>query len=214
MMRIKASVLTVTGWPRSGNTHLACLLADALQCPMYGRLRSEGQERVSQYAVEQKHLKASEWKGEPVVSIVRDPRDVAVSAWKFWSRPSLEETIQCMINGSYLRRIGPWANYVDGWDAAKVPTVRYEDLIIYPLDTLAHILDMLGLKYDLDRMTLAVIHQRFDARKAAMAAEQAKVMLRSMRNGKPGDWRNYFDDRLLGIAYIAWGAQMERHGYK
>ncbi|WP_321283952.1 sulfotransferase domain-containing protein [uncultured Vibrio sp.] len=96
--------IVVCGYPKSGNTWLVRLIAEAINCPVAGfwceplhdEGGKEGLDRVSQYACYKAHHSHEQLQetfrhyangSEKVVYIVRDPRDVVISASAFFGAP-------------------------------------------------------------------------------------------------------------------------------
>jgi hypothetical protein len=91
----------VVGYPKSGTTWLTRLTAEVLGCPVKGfwgepdgfEIAVEGQERNSQYRCYKSHHQLhqidahSEKPHEAVIYLVRDPRDVVVSASRYFYPP-------------------------------------------------------------------------------------------------------------------------------
>ena len=91
--------IIVAGYPKSGNTWATRLIADLIDCPARGFLTPvnhvdnacEGDDRESEYACYKSHHQWHELVDDnliddqtSVIYIVRDPRDVAVSAANFF----------------------------------------------------------------------------------------------------------------------------------
>lgn len=219
----------VIGYPRSGNVWCSRLLGDLLNSPVQARapkhsIADEGFSRSGKYIIRQEHLSHGKYQGEqPVVLVVRDPRDVAVSAWKYWKRPSLINTIHLMGNGGWpLPHGGGWSEFYRWWldNRNYLTVVSYEDLLANPKIELEIVCERLGVTVDIAHHVDEVIQrQSFDVRK-----EQAQqhgddmpygkaVQVGALRKGISGDWRNHFDRecRLMAQHYFAEIA--ERFGY-
>ena len=159
-----------------------------------------------------------EWDREKVkvIHIVRDPRDVAVSAMYYWEIPSLEQAITCMGGGEWpLAASGNWQDFVTAWKG-MVPVVRYKDLHANTEGELIRVLGLLGLKAgDLSE----VIHrQSFKAQRESIEKygenmPYGKVtQLKNLRMGVVGDWKAHFleedeehAERHFGEAARAYG---------
>lgn len=238
----------VVGYPRSGNTYLSRLLGDLLDSPVKGKyaahpLAQEGMNRPGDYTIRQLHLKVSydntlanlvpdPWTfavrcwtpGDLVVTIVRDPRDVAVSAWKYWEIDSLASTIRYMGESlEPLKAFGPWQKFVQDWLCVPIylSAVRYENLVQSPLMTLKFILLQLGITPPSDeRIQETIDRQAIDARRKEIAAAPEDkymygktIQLKHLRKGIVGDWGNWFTQKEGQLAEKYFGELMRKLKY-
>lgn len=230
----------VVGHPRSGTTWLTRLLADVLNCPAGAGMPekdaadivTEGQGRPGKYVVRKGHFRLVDapgkpfvyaphkmnWparKGEPIIFIIRDPRDIAVSRSFYFNRP-LEKEIE---------KMGNWSEYVEKWiDFILVDDqpfyTFYEELLRATSAWLPRILDYLGeLPAHWDRIENAVHRQSFAERKKWTLANLDKLPngerhLKMLRKGIVGDWKNHFTPELEQMAKESFGEAMERLGYE
>jgi hypothetical protein len=99
-----SEIIIISGYPKSGNTWLTRLTAQLVGCPVEGFWTQpqnkdraiEGAERISKYSCFKSHhsfplLKDSFQKfgknrSKKIIYIVRDPRDVAISASFFYKQ--------------------------------------------------------------------------------------------------------------------------------
>lgn len=97
--------IIVCGYPKSGNTWLARLTAELVECPVKGfwcepfnnEIAVEGSNRESEFSCFKAHHSIDELEftledygngTEKIIYIIRDPRDVSISAMKyFWFPP-------------------------------------------------------------------------------------------------------------------------------
>ena len=135
--------VVVVGYPRSGNTYLTRILGDVLNSPIVPYrnakpLSTEGADRRGLFRVMQLHLRPMMEKadtglvdgwtfsipaasGERIISIIRDPRDIAVSSMFYWDLSSIEATIIAMRDGTPpLNGVGPWHKFVESWLSDEV----------------------------------------------------------------------------------------------
>ena len=238
--------IVVIGYPRSGNTWLSRLLGDLLDSPVGGLynakpLATEGGDRPGPFKVLQLHLKPVHemresvlpsawglcvplWKGNPpIVHVVRDPRDVVVSAWKYWNIKNLDDALSCVGAGLWpLKAHGAWSPYVSSWlDIDGVQMVKYEDLHTEPERVLRTLLDAWGLRIPGDVHMARVIDRQGIERKRAEIAAGGKsweygedIQLKHLRKGIAGDWRNHFNEEQLERARGYFGEVAERIGYE
>ena len=98
----KKKRIIICGYPKSGNTWITRLTAELIDCPVRGfwcepnnnEIAIEGRDRNSEYVCYKAHHSFSQLAstfdeygdgGEKVIYVVRDPRDVVISASNFFS---------------------------------------------------------------------------------------------------------------------------------
>ena len=238
----------IVGYPKSGNTYLARLMGGLLDSPVVGYknavpLAKEGSDRDGDYFVTQLHLKpvflpdddeaipdiehfnACRWKGEHILHIVRDPRDVAVSVMYYWGLDSIHDTIEVMGKGTFpLDKHGRWSEFVDRWlrDISILhKTVFYERLIREPEIEIEFIFDVLGLPHPSDeRIAETIKCQAFDnkiriiQRDGATRPHGKAIQLKNLRKGIVGDWKNHFTRSDGKLAQKYFGELMTILGYE
>lgn len=103
-----------------------------------------------------------------IIHIVRDPRDVAVSARHYWGITQ-DEAIEALNNpdrwilhsDAYLQLpifLSDWSTHTESWLNAAVPvfTLRYEDLLSDTVANFSRLLDFCDLKLDHKQVIKAV----------------------------------------------------------
>ena len=165
--------IIVVGFPKSGNTWITRLLADALDWPVRGihearPLSEQGQPHKDGHLIRQLHLQpeshgsdhpavASAWtlnvdavkEHHKVIHIMRDPRDVAVAIDHYWGLKNLHRTItDVMAVGGHPLWGRGWVEYIEAWRKTSIPVLetRYEWLHADTLLELQRILDRLDVK--------------------------------------------------------------------
>lgn len=235
-------VIFVVGYPKSGTTWLTRLLADSLNCPSGGSISSqddkepasEGWDRPGPYIVRKGHFRIvrgadvvvpavhqmclEKITTEKTIFLVRDPRDIAVSAMFYHEKP-LDEIIAGMIDGSRYG-LGPWAQYVHRWAAVADAVISYEQLI---RNTMTDVLNILyGFEFPArpNDVAAAVERQSFDVRRAQIEREGHTLPmgmeqnLRLMRKGTVGEWRKHFNSKQVDFVMKHWRYEMEKLGYE
>lgn len=237
----------IVGYPRSGNTWLSQLIADALDSPMTGKFHAipigqEGLDRQGDYIVRQLHLRvvSDEDKGEAVpdawtyslvnrgkekvIHIVRDPRDVAVSVWKYWQKPTLAEAVKGMagIDGEKAPLGGiTWQSYVSMWlDCSGIIQTSYEALQQDTKKELRRIFVEMGIE-PVNDLAEVIERQSIDNKRKQLEQEQESerpyhrgIQQLNLRKGIVGDWRNHFEQPEMEIAHDAWWELMNQLGYE
>ena len=218
--------LYVVGYPKSGNTWLSRLLGDVLDSPVMARapknaIGDEGFGRDGDFVIRQEHLDYKSYKGEnPVILVIRDPRDTAVSAWKYWQISSLVETIRKMHTGSWpITHGGGWANFYEFWMEKEFEyLVSYESLLEdteYEVNRLLLWLD----REPVNPVSEVVSRQSFDSRKEIadkhgdLMPHGRDVQYGSLRKGIAGDWQNHFDRECELLAQTYFGETASFFGY-
>lgn len=212
----------IAGYPKSGTTYLTWLLADALNSPSGGSIPKEdkkeiatdGENRRGPYVVRKGHFvlvdgessefvpaahkMARERFGEaPVIFIVRDPRDILVSAKHYFygGRKTVIDILTYMVVGNGpFRSVGPYHTYIRDWYDTGAYAVKYEHLIKDPYSELRKIIDFFRLVSRTELGIIDAIHrQSFQNRRNIIAkmdsGEKKNIADRLVRRGKPGGWR-------------------------
>lgn len=239
----------IVGYPKSGNTWLARLIGDALDSPILDKngatpLAAEGRERTGGHSIYQLHLEICQAQscahngfintppyavctrhraeGEPrFVHIVRDPRDVAISAWQYWERPSIEATLNEM--GPEGSVIAPfqWAHFVNGWlsNPFHAPMVCYEDLLHDTAGNLRRVLAALDLK-PVKPIVEVVARQEFHTRRKDIMSWRTELphgftpQTKNLRLGQEGNWRHWFTRANAKRAHELWQSELSLLGYE
>lgn len=202
----------VVGFPRSGNTWVVRLLGDALNSPIKARsgkiaIADEGFDRPGKYIIRQEHSDPDQFtEQDKVVLVIRDPRDIIVSALHYWKIKDIETAARCVIYGEWPTIQGHgWTRLCEWWLEEKTKIdylIKYEDLYNNTECEVTNMLDALdaSLKKPIGEV---VKRQSFSARKEYANRCPHKlsynfgVQNRALRKGIVGDWVNYFDNGLL-----------------
>lgn len=205
-------------------------------------LRVRAQERVvslNRNVVPMKtHSYLGEDYGHPIFSmkatygavyILRDPRDVAISAADHFGK-NIDEMIEMMIDplalcaampGTIVHEIqSSWSNHVESWTKWNHPgifAVRYEDLLADPYDQFGRVSRHFGISSDPARIRKAVEFSDF-RQLQKMEAEQGFVERslhseRFFRSGRSGGWREKLTEAQARRIENDHAAQMKRFGY-
>jgi sulfotransferase family protein len=162
----------------------------------------------------------------PVVYVVRDGRDVAVSYYqqfvrRGWNPGEFSDFLPRFVAGA-LDGYGPWGRHVTSWLDRSVArdgrllAIRYEDLLEDPLGGLQQTLEFLGASPDADVVEAAVEANRFEKmrqRETQSAFHERQGDRFFVRRGIAGEWRETFSDADIALFDRAFGAALERLGY-
>jgi hypothetical protein len=176
--------------------------------------------------------------GHPIISmkatygaiyVIRDPRDVAISAADHFGKP-LEAMIAMMADslatcaampGTIVHELqSSWSNHVESWTKWNHPgifTVRYEDLLADPLDQFGRVARHFGISSNTARIRKAVEFSSFKQLQK-MEAEQGFVERsihseKFFRAGRSGGWQDKLTPDQVKRIESDHAEQMKRFGY-
>lgn len=222
----------VCGYPKSGNTYLTRLIAEILDSPSGGsipsedskELATEGLDRTGDYIVRKGHYRIvdtfvgkahtidkEQISNNPVFFIVRDPRDIVVSAAYFHSK-SFEDIAKGMVSGK-LYGLGRWDDYVQSFYLNKlVYGLRYEDLLENTALEIRQGLLWHGILFNKRKVSQSIQNQSFNTVKKRYANNSLNNKL--MRNGKSGDWKSQLSKNMVQLIESEFSETMRYLGYE
>lgn len=246
-------ILVVSGYPKSGNTWLTRLTAQLIGCPVKGfwtqpqnkDLAIEGAERISEYICFKSHHIYPQLvdsfttfgnRTERVIYIVRDPRDVAISASFFFNRLRGKRTLRllglkwlhdkltlkanltryCTVvaNGGDLPWMNiSWADHVAGYLDSGALIIKYENLIKDPVLECQRIINFIGIHRSERDIQRAVFLQSFEKKKKEHIKRKNYRKADFMRAGKSEQWRDIFSKKQNQIIVSACGDIMQKFEY-
>ncbi|MGV8996764.1 MAG: sulfotransferase domain-containing protein [Parvibaculaceae bacterium] len=231
--------IVVSGYPKSGNTWLARMLADAASSELVaylsdhhenlprerGMVGSEVRQDIS--TIKSHHsLPLLRLGGVPktdIAIIVRDPRDVAVSGAGFFfgtenlpTSESIDQMIDMMLaetKPSVRWNDQRWDRFVERSFSSNVPVIRYVDLVEHTATTLKPILDHLSLELQDEAIEQLVNYHSFDrAKKRSTRAGQSDIS-HHLRTGKSGEYKIYLSARQRDRIESEFRPVMQRLGF-
>jgi hypothetical protein len=169
-----------------------------------------------------------------VIYIVRDPRDVVVSAYNFALKGgAIDESypittfVNEFVRGSRLR-FGSWGERVASWLATRGNSprfllLRYEDMLSETACELRKVASFLGMQVNADRLAEAVTRSSADNMRKLEKMHgdewaQNRYMKRKdipfVRSAKAGGWRSILPKTAVAEIESAWGPLMVKLGYE
>ncbi len=210
--------------------------------PEVAALRTRAQERAVSLNKNVLPMKTHSYLGEdtghPIISmqatygavyIIRDPRDVVLSAADHFGK-SVDEMITMMANPLATARAMPgeivhelissWSNHVESWTKWNHPgifAVRYEDLLAAPVDQFGRVARHFGITGDPARIERAVDFAAFKQLQKLEAdqgfSERSTHSERFFRSGQSGGWQDRLTAEQVRRIEQDHRAQMTRYSY-
>lgn len=185
--------LTVNAYPKSGLTWLVHLLSDMLDLTQHNDSNAEVQgywgDGGDAGYIRKKHTpNLGQYTGRQVVHLMRDPRDVMVSAMHYRRHLDFDFALLVLASPAEHEAGGSWTyeEYLSSWLESSYPILRYERLHSNPLHELALVAEYLEMDIPVSKIKLAIKRQSFDNMRKQINDDHF------MRLGKVGDWRNHF----------------------
>jgi hypothetical protein len=216
---------------------------DALPAERIMELRQRAQQRIAGVNKNDVFIKTHSFNGRYLgypliradhtmgaVYIVRDPRDVVVSAADHWGL-TLNEMIDClgapesetapMPGRQVFEKLSSWSWHVKSWTGQKLPwptlVYRYEDLLADPVKQFGQLAKGIGLSKDPARIRQVVEWTSFKQLQTMESeegfVERSDFSERFFRAGKAGQWRQHLTSGQVARIEHDHGEQMRRFGY-
>lgn len=170
---------------------------------------------------------------QAAIYILRNPLDVAVSGVAHFNLDCIDRAVEGMgldaamcdekrsLAGQLRQHLGTWSGHVVSWTCnAKgfpVLAVRYEDMLLRPLETFAQVVQTAGLPLEQRRLEKAIDFSRFESLRQQEAehgfCEAASRTTGFFREGKSGDWTNHLSRQQVRKITGDHGEVMRRFGY-
>jgi hypothetical protein len=236
----------IVSYPKSGNTWTRFLIANLLQPDSHLTLLDmerlvpavDGQTRRFFKAMPRPRVIRDHGPFNPqyknVIYIVRDPRDVVISAYNFVLKGAIIDEsypITTFVN-EFVRgarsAVGSWGGNVASWLATRGNTprfllLRYEDMLSETARELGKVASFLGMQVTADRLAEAVNRSSADNMRKLEKMHgdkwaQNKHMKRRdipfVRSAKAGGWRSILPETAVAEIESAWGPLMAKLGYE
>ena len=142
-----------------------------------------------------------------IILAIRNPKDVAISFYHFYKNKNLGsfsgsfDEFADMFSSGYFH-FGSWTKHTAEWwqkarESDNILPVFYEDNKEDPHNTVRKIADFLGKQLTTEQVDTIVNYTSFSkmqSRPSSNLEHVASLSQKFIRNGKIGDWRNYFSD--------------------
>lgn len=198
----------------------------------------EGFTRASPDSVFVKtHMFLGEAHGSPTISmdhttgaiyLVRDPRDLAISAAAHFGT-DIDGVIRVMADPgggtpeddtNAPQYYGTWSSHVSSWTQERHPALlvmRYEDMVADPTTAFSGVARFLGLPASPERLAKAIRFSSFEELQGQETrdgfAERPARVPSFFRAGKVGQWREVLTDAQRRAVESQHGEVMRRFGY-
>ena len=160
------------------------------------------------------------------IYIIRDPRDVAISYAEHMGH-SIKKAIKAMSEPTTTltnpdglwHMIGDWSNHVKSWTtetAFQTSVVRYEDMLVDPVDKFRGLLERFGGEVNEERLRKAVADVAFSncqKQEKDKGFDERKNSKLFFARGKAGGWQNVLTDKQVNKIETAHEEMMKRFGY-
>jgi hypothetical protein len=168
-----------------------------------------------------------------VIYIIRSPLDVAVS-YAHHSAVTVDEAIAMMGDETHAlsmfpntqshqlhQRLRTWSGHVLSWvdqtDVLPVIVVRYEDMLMQPLETFGRVIRAVNWEVDSARLEKAIRFSSFEELKSQERSrgfyEKPRSAASFFRKGEAENWRSVLTPLQVERICADHGAVMARFGY-
>jgi len=226
----------VASYPRSGNTWLRFMLYEILvgQSSSFTNVH----QLVPDIGMQDKALPVLGNQGrlikthEPyrpqyrkAIYLVRDARDVALSEFAYQKALGLAgdnfEAYLPRFLGGEVNPFGSWTAHVDSWVSAKdrgdaeVLLVRFDEMRAEPEDSLAEMMNFLGVPAERETIRRAVNNNSVEKMrdKEKVNPQRASAKGRFIRSGAVGGWREKFTETQAQLVAQHAGNVLTRVGF-
>ena len=163
------------------------------------------------------------------VYVVRDPRDVVISAADHWGF-SINEMIDCLSNVAFetaplpdrqvFEKLSSWSGHVASWTGGQSRrriVLRYEDLLRDPFKHFSKLAMGIGLSRDRERIRQVIEWTSFrklrEMEDKEDFIERSEYSERFFRSGTSGNWRKQLTPKQVARIERDHGKVMRRFGY-
>ncbi len=183
------------------------------------------------------HNALVEYLGRPIIAmehtagaiyVVRNPLDVVISHADHYGL-TIDQSIDVLNSENAKSNTGEhsvfelqcsWSRHVESWTARPhraLHVMRYEDMLLRPIETFSGLVRFLGLPDERDRLARAVELSSFKALRQQEDLhgfrERSTAQQRFFREGRAGGWREKLTRAQVESLVAVHEVQMRRFGY-
>jgi Sulfotransferase domain len=231
---VRPDDVLLASYPRSGNTWLRCLIANLIHPDRdvnFGNLHrlivdpdisvKRDIDRVPQPRIVKTHG-SFDPRYRRVICLVRDPRDVAVSQYRYLRQlgivgptTSIEDFIDRFLTGELNRHLGSWGENVGSWLGTRsnhsgLLLLKYEDMLADTAHELARAADFGGWPASPEGIARAVTRSTADKVRGCKTKQGESYV--PTQAGK-SRWQNDMPESQIARIEAAWGDVMACLGY-
>jgi len=238
---IKKNDLFIVSYPKSGNTWLRLLVANFY-------FKNVNYNNIEQLVPETYHTNESEFINKKLrifkchdyydhrfgraIYIVRDPREVVVSAYFFAIKIgtisknySKRKFVRNFLNGEFNSNFGTWYQHVGSWYGAKdnnILFIRYEDLKKKMAVEILKIAKFLKIEISSKKISKIVRKTSFKIlqdQEGKHGVDWASIpnnasKIKFFRDAKIDSWKNFLTKKEVKKIKQMWGRNMKIFNYK
>lgn len=230
--RIQENDIFIVSYPKSGNTWMRFLIANALYPKkdinfyniheLIPELDYAKKDKMSLRSIFKSHSIYNQ-KFRKVIYIVRDGRDV-YSSYYHYLKPNMPKDMtfkNFLVDEKY--KLGFWSDHVTSWlnewDEENFILVKYEDLLSNSENELKNVLNFLNEEYDDDIISNACKASSFKSMRQIESEEgrpnqNNDKVDKFVRKGEAGYWDELFDDEAKEIFKNREGQVLVELGYE
>jgi len=256
MKCVRTQRVVVCGYPKSGTSWLTKLTADLLECPVSGMWRGgsrhpfkSAEDNSVNFECYKSHLpvfkiqnnRTNRYNADKIIYIVRDPRDVIISAAHYFNtsshylkwqsvfkklrirriasfllnRTDYQVALECVTKGGKIVNMEiPWHEHVLGFLETEHLIVRYEDLLSNPQDELKNIQEYVGVNLEKPKLEKIIRKHSFNRKKNKYKRDGNKKGLQFLRAGESGQWEKRLTSCQVQEVSNACNSTLHRLGYE
>lgn len=220
--------MLLLGYPKSGNTWIAYMLSyvfntiyddydapglhpkrESIRKYVKGGLPHKSFERELGHVLKT-HRQNIKSRGERVVYVIRDPRDVMVSYF-FYKKNLMSQNADVDLHQFIKENLPEWTDHVNTWIDHAHAVIKYEDATENLHRCLNQLCDDLGVTIDYD--VIEKVKDQFSFKSMSGRDRGDSDNSSFYRKGVVGDWKTYFGESDTEYFSECAGGLMRQLGY-